>query len=250
MRRSAASIWTAIAVGSVLNAAEPTRPAAPEGSARSGTPTGFVDLTAAPSAETDGAARPFTESVYDPQQRSDARGPTWLLDAMNRHTDAEAATLDDLIREARERPNRAGQSRNIDEREAAAPRANPFAGFMASWMTPKDYALLQVEIAPASGDSARHEHDRRVSNGLLRNRRAEAQNPYLAAQQPSREQTPEKPLVAPPSLAPSSPATPASPPLLPTPVRATTPVPDPPDRSGWQPASSEDKKYYPQLNRF
>src|SRR5690606_37227096 len=122
------------------------------------------------------------DSPYAPRQEA-SEGPNWLLDAMGRETGEAPATLEELRREARRGSPRAGGVPAPAKRAPQRPASNPCANYMASWMTPEDYALLQVRN---ERDSPHLTADR-VSTVTLRVRGNQDTNPFIAAQQVAQE---------------------------------------------------------------
>lgn len=85
----------------------------------------------------------------DPKDRSKSEDKQTMLVGMaeNKTDEASVAAKVDSRSEAKTRKN--------DERESGPATINPLAGFMAGWMTPQDYALLQPKGDPAATKGAR-----------------------------------------------------------------------------------------------
>lgn len=249
MSREAASIWLVIAAGSFLNAAEPSVLGDSRANARTGVAAGFVDASAEAWVDRRSGEGEHADSPFAARQEA-SEGPNWLLDAMRRETGEAPATLEELLREARRGGPRAGVVPARAKRPPERPMSNPFADYLASWMTPEDYALLQVR----NERDASHESAGRVSTNTLRAQGSQDTNPFIAAQQVAQENGgkratdthPVAPRTASPEAAPGLPPAPAPAPAV-VPVAPSVQEQPP---SGWTPAADNDKKYFPQLNRF
>ncbi len=157
------------------------------------------------------------------------------------------------------RPPRGPAEPRLTARERAEPTVNPLTHFMAGWMTPQDFKLLQptlnpdratargageefAAIVPAAGPTA----DRLPlgkSPGDAASR-APRENPFLAALGPAPAPTnAAPPVVAPAPVAPRPPVMAAPPPPAPAPAGATPGVP-----AFVKPL--DDAKYFKPLKKF
>jgi len=196
-----------------------------------------------PRDRTSDAERPPGSGRWTPEGSA---SENWLLDAASPRAGRAPESLHDLIREAREEGRPRGKQTNARSR-APEPVPNPFAGYLAEWMTSDDYTLLVAgsrEKADGSGIAAA-----RVRPPAARALGAPGeQNPFVTAQEKleTTAKTVSAPVVA-PSVAPTAPA-----PRLAAPLDAAGVIPPEPEpRGSWQPSgAAEEKKYFPQLNRF
>jgi hypothetical protein len=222
--------------------------------------------------------------------RQKERSANWLLEAMNEQKDsarelgpAEGSHEEGAVEIAPRsgdflansvallQEKNAQESRRRQESETAglpaAPAANPLSGYMASWLSPRDYELLKaadktpaaagVPTSPASGGGGVPVSDVAMSleagaanpedAPLLPGAISPAQNPYLS----------DLPLLPPASiLAAPAPAmtTFEAPPATPPP--GWTPAPESPRASSAASPleelikSRDDEKYFKQLKRF
>lgn len=210
--------------------------------------------------------------AYAPSSKSSSsgRGGNWLVEAMSKPAGAvdSAASNDPLSASDPTKPSSPNDPLAIaaappDSRSAVtakpdtAPTANPLKDYMATWMTPKDYALLKPKTSTTSTTSAdslgsldgtpRAESGAKLANGGQANGGKEKRvNPYLESVNPApapKSATNDAQLAPPLTLVPPTPtAQPAPGPNL------QAPPPDSKTPAPFRPAN--DSKYFPQLKRF
>jgi len=240
------------------------------------------DSAAAPNAANDvkippsAAAPPVFDAEAPPGQKRTEKSPKddkqegWLLQAMKgasglrteaRPRGKSAGTKDesvfgsgsagepDLLRAYREEEIRAREARELASGDPSAKSAlsldaatDPFASFLARWITPRDLALFSPS-SPSSGASAGAEPLQLGPSAGDRDTKPlapAAPNPFLAGLELTATAPDLHPQPAPPVSPPVVAQAPPPPEAAPKQKPATAP-PAP---------SAEDKKYFPQLNRF
>lgn len=182
------------------------------------------------------------------------------LEAENENVTAGATTAAD--------PSAAESARARERESPETPASNPLAGYMAGWMTPQDFALLQPHLAGAGASSATPMSGSTASGAMTssaatapvvdftpggfggskpaQSADAPRDNPYLSALLPPAQV--EAVLIAPPPTTMVAPPTPPAPAIF-----APAPMPEPAAPKSKIPEFAKppaDEKYFKQLKRF